>query len=202
MKVGAENKSKTLFAIAIMVAAVLFLAWRLKPSAPVADAADTNAQGMQAQAQRTVSAGQRVAPAAVLKATLDPRLRTDLLKYSEETEYAGTGRNIFREQSEPVIEKPVAAPCKTKDCKPVTKTAEWTPPGPPAPPPINLKFYGWASKPGEAKQIFLSQGGDVFVAGEGDIIARRYRIVKITNTSVEIEDVLSNNRQTISLTQG
>jgi len=76
------------------------------------------------------------------------------------------------------------------------------PQGPPPPPPINLKFYGFASKPGEPKRIFLSQGEDVFIAREGDIIDRRYKVLHISPTQVEIEDVLNNNRQNIPLTQG
>src|SRR5678815_133330 len=63
----------------------------------------------------------------------------------------------------------------------------------PPTPPINLKFFGFASKPGQPKKIFLSQGEDVFIAGEGDIIDRRYRILHITPVSVEVEDVLNNN---------
>ena len=70
------------------------------------------------------------------------------------------------------------------------------------PPPINLKFFGFASKPGEAKRIFLSQGEDVFIAGEGDIVNRRYRVLHISPAAVDIEDVLNNNRQSIPLTQG
>ncbi len=73
---------------------------------------------------------------------------------------------------------------------------------PPPPPPIPLKFYGFASKPGEPKKIFLSSGEDVFIAAEGEIVNRRYRVLHIGVNSVEIEDVLQNNRQTIPLTQG
>jgi hypothetical protein len=65
-----------------------------------------------------------------------------------------------------------------------------------------LKFFGFANKPGETKKVFLSQGEDVFIAGEGDIIDRRYKILRITPVSVEVEDVLTNNRQSIPLTQG
>ncbi len=81
-------------------------------------------------------------------------------------------------------------------------SAPVVPQGPPPPPPINLKFFGFANKPGEAKKIFLSQGEDVFIAGEGDIVDRRYKILHITPVSVEVEDVLNNNRQSIPLTQG
>jgi hypothetical protein len=124
--------------------------------------------------------------------SLDPTLRYDWLKSSEDTKYQGAGRNIFRAEIDipkPVVPVHVAA-------------APVVPQGPPPPPPINLKFFGFANKPGEPKKIFLSQGEDVFIAGEGDIIDRRYRILHITPVSVEVEDVLNNNRQSIPLTQG
>lgn len=50
--------------------------------------------------------------------------------------------------------------------------------------------------------MFLSQGEDVFIAGEGEIVNRRYRVLHIGQNSVEMEDVLNNNRQNIPLTQG
>jgi hypothetical protein len=137
--------------------------------------------------------------AAAPLVSLDPRLRLDLLKVSEDTEYKGAGRNIFRAEAEPVIEKPIENPVKKQED---AKKAPEPPPGPPPPPPINLKFFGFVSGPGQPKKIFLAQGDDVFIAREGEIVGRRYKVVHISNTSVDIEDVLSNNRQTIPLTQG
>ena len=76
-------------------------------------------------------------------------------------------------------------------------------PTPPPAPPIPLKFYGFASSPGEPKKIFLKLGEDVFVAGEGEIVDRRYKVVRISNTSVEIQDVVNSGPpQNIPLTQG
>ncbi len=75
-----------------------------------------------------------------------------------------------------------------------------TPTPTPPPPPIPLKFYGFASKPTEPKRIFLDDEGEVFVARQGDIVERKYKVIQINNTSVIIEDVLYNNRQTIQLT--
>ena len=68
--------------------------------------------------------------------------------------------------------------------------------------PIELKYYGFANRPGEPRSIFLAHDGDVFIAREGDIVNRRYKIVRVTPNAVEILDVLSNNRQSIPLTQG
>ena len=72
----------------------------------------------------------------------------------------------------------------------------------PPPPPITLKFFGFANKPGETKKVFLSQGEDIFIAGEGDIVDRRYRVLRISTSSVDVEDVINNNRQSLPLTQG
>jgi hypothetical protein len=116
------------------------------------------------------------------------------LRISEETKYEGSERNIFKVFVD--IPKPIV---------PVTPQPDGVatgPPLPPPPPPIELKFYGYATPTGGTRRIFLAQGEDVFIAREGDIVDRRYKVVRISPTSVEILDVLSNNRQSIPLTQG
>ena len=90
------------------------------------------------------------------------------------------------------------APAQTEAEKQAAQASQQPPP----PPPINLKFFGFASKPGEGKKIFLSEGEDVFIAAEGDVVNRHYKVLRISPTSVEIEDVLNNNRQSIPLTAG
>ena len=72
--------------------------------------------------------------------------------------------------------------------------------GPPPPPPIDLKFYGFATEKNGHKLIFLSHGDDVFVAGEGDVVDGRYKVVRIEPTSVIIEDLAYNDNQTLMLT--
>ena len=72
---------------------------------------------------------------------------------------------------------------------------------PPPPPPINLKFFGFSSRKGEAPKAFLSQGDNIWIAHEGDVVDRHYKIVHITPSAVDVEDLLNSNRQTIQLTQ-
>jgi hypothetical protein len=199
MQIGAENRNKTIAAIVLMALAVGLIVVRLLPgsggSAPVAAAPSAKASAVKVAppAQRTASGGKRV-PA---ERSLDPTLRFDWLKASEDNPYQGTGRNIFRAEAE--IPQPNGN--GTTDTHGKNEPPP-TPPPPPPPPPINLKFFGFASKPGEPKKVFLSQGEDVFIAAEGDIIDRRYKILHIAPMSVEVEDVLNNNRQNIPLTQG
>jgi hypothetical protein len=129
---------------------------------------------------------------------LDPTLRLDLLAMSEKTQYEGTGRNIFVSQADVVIPRPITPGAPDAPQGPTYQT-----PSPPQAPPIPLKFYGFASRPGEPKRIFLKLGEDVFVAGEGEIVDRRYKVIRISPNSVEIQDVVNSGPpQTIPLTQG
>jgi hypothetical protein len=200
VKVGAENRTKLIVAITLMaVAAVIFLS-RFVGSGPTAAAptsTDTSGSAISQSAapprpaRRTKVRGKKVSTAP---RSLDPTLRYDWLKASEDTKYEGTGRNIFLAQAE--IPKPIDNGNTDKP-----KGSEGPPP-PQPPPPINLKFFGFASKPGEAKKVFLSEGEDVFIAAEGEVVNRHYKVLRISPTSVEIEDVLNNNRQNIPLTLG
>ena len=126
--------------------------------------------------------------------TLDPRLRLDILAASQSKKYEAGGRNIFR-MEEKRIEQIIA-----NARGPMGPDPPPTPTPPPPPPPIPLKFYGFASKSTEPKKIFLFDEGEVFVARQGDIVERKYKVIQINNTSVIIEDVLNNNKQTIPLT--
>ncbi len=193
MQLGAESRNKTIAAISLMVLALILVAVRFLPDSPAAAESPAQPVTTRPVVRRGVVGKSGAGKKGVsTESSLDPTLRYDWLKASEDTKYQGAGRNIFRAEVE--IPKPILAP--------VPRPVPTPPPGPPPPPPINLKFFGFASKPGEPKKIFLSQGEDVFIAGEGDIVDRRYKILRITPVSVEVEDVLNNNRQSIPLTQG
>ncbi len=195
MKLGAEDKKKVA-AMAVLVVVAILIGVRaissfgaLGASAPTSPAvAVTPAPAAAARPTR------KKGPAPqVRENTLDPRLRWDILLASQKLEYAGGKRNIFRMEDPPVVIPPPVAPVVTNQPPP-------GPPPPPPPPPITLRFFGFASRPGEPKKVFLAEGAEVFVAKEGDIVDRRYRIVQINNNSVLVEDVLNNNRQSIQLT--
>ena len=192
MKVGAEDKKKLIVAIALMVLALILVGGLMFSSGGSSPRAAAPATDAPAAAARTKGKSKKLIATA---RSLDPELRYDWLKASEDTKYQGNGRNIFEAQ-EVVIPTPVAKATKAPPPPPPQDT------GPPPPPPINLKFFGFANRPGEAKKVFLEQGEDIFVASEGDIVNRRYKVIHIAPTAVEVEDVLNNNRQSIPLTQG
>lgn len=176
--------------LALMAIAIFFLLrmFSSTSSSPTVAASIPNAVPAQPEA-----ANQRPGGRAKAAPPLDPTLRIDLLKKSEGAEYKGSGRNIFEAQAS--LPEPVTTVVKKTPPAPIDQ-------GPPPPPPIPLKFFGFANRPGEAKSIFLANGDAVFIGREGDIVNRRYKILRIQNTQVEIEDVLNSNRQTIPLTQG
>ena len=195
MQIGTENRKKVMWAgglgaIALVVILYQFLS---SPSAPVtaAQSASPLPGGQHTSPRRTMRGGKEHVAS---EPRLDPTLELKLLAQTEGTKYSGSGRNIFVAQAE-VIPAPIAPPVKEEPQGPPA------PPPPPPPPPIPLKFFGFANKPGEPRKAFLSQGEDVFIAVEGDIVDRRYKIIKIGPMSVEVEDVLYNNRQSIPLTQ-
>jgi len=184
---GTENKNKVIAVAALVALAVGIVVWELWPtsttsaSVPVPHLAQTPGGKKGAQALSTI----------------DPTLRTDLLKGSEGTKYEGNGKNIFVAGSEP-IPQPVASAVIAHKTQPPPPPQAYTPP---PPPPIPLMFYGFASQSGGQKKVFLAENEDIFIAAEGDIVDRRYKVIHIYPMAVEIEDVLNNNRQQIPLTQ-
>lgn len=129
-------------------------------------------------------------------AQLDPTLRMGAMLVTESLVYSGSGRNIFSATSAPVdIPKPIV-PVRPKG--PVVPVYT-PPPGPPPPPPIDLKFFGTATSADGHLRAFLLKGEDVFLASQGDIVQRRYRVETVSANSIVVEDLANNNKQTLPL---
>jgi hypothetical protein len=201
VKLGLENKKKTIWLAVLGPLAILLFAYEFLPMLTGPSSPDSSAQAAAPSAPRvTVRQGARTGKKPRVE-SLDPTLRLELLATSEQTQYQGSGRNIFVSQAEVEIPKP-GAPGVTDQNKDGDQRG-YRPPAPPPQTPIPLKFYGFASEPGEPKKIFLLLGEDVFVAGEGEIVDRRYKVIRITPTMVEIQDVVNSGPpQNIPLTQG
>ena len=190
MNIGAENKKQVRWMIALLAVALLVGIYNF---------VDFGTSSAAAPSPASSSAGNQQKKPALTEvadnSTLDPRLRIDILEASQSKKYEAGGRNIFRMEAPPV--GPTIAEVRTRP--PFGPDPPPTPTPLPPPPPIPLKFYGFASKPTEPKKVFLFDEGEVFVARQGDIVERKYKVIQINNTSVIIEDVLNNNKQTIPL---
>jgi len=200
VKLGTENRKKTIWAAVLAAIAVIAVAYEILPYLwGPAPTPGSSAQAAAPTPTRPTTARPGAKAAKKLRPTenLDPTLQLQLLASSEQMKYEGSGRNIFVSEAEEVkIEAPKGTGA-TDHPQPV----QWKPPDQPQAPAIPLKFFGFASGPGEPKKVFLSKESDVFIAGEGEIVDRRYKVVRISPTSVEIEDLLfSGQPQTIQLT--
>lgn len=187
MKIGAENKKQVQWMIALLAVALLVGIYNF------ADFGSSSAASTPATSS-TAAQPKKTGTVQVADNTLDPRLRLDILAASQSKKYEAGGRNIFRME-----EKPIETTL-TKVRQPYTVDPPPTPTPTPPPPPIPLKFYGFASKTNEPKKVFLADESEVFVAKQGEIVERRYKVIQINTASVIIEDALNSNRQTIQLT--
>ncbi len=208
MQLGLENKKQTMWAAVLGVVAIAVLAYEVIPMFTGSSTATASTELAAPLPTTTPHVTGRPGTKNTKKTrveNLDPTLRLDLLAASEQTQYEGTGVNIFTSRAEEVvIPKPVANGAAGGNGGTTGGTDPYHLPTPQPAPPIPLKFYGFASSVGTAKKIFLKSGdGDVFVAGEGEIVDRRYKVIHITPTSVSIQDmVYSGPPQNIPLTQG
>ncbi len=218
LKLGTENKAKTYMAIGGMIIA-LILAVKfvydnfisgppaaVPPPAAVARPARTvpNAATESSASSRSVSVNESATPLAPFAhqaialpsaSSLDPTLHPEWMAQAESTTYTGNGRNIFSINSVPEV----AAVKIEKPHGPIRPVVV-VPQGPPPPPNIDLKFYGYYVRAGQ-RRVCLMHGESLFDAAEGDVVDRRYRVVKINPFSVDVEDLGYNHTQTLPLTQ-
>jgi hypothetical protein len=137
--------------------------------------------------------------------SVDPTLHLDLLAKLKSVTVDPSSRSLFEIGTAPPADPSLKEPAKIVIApvfvgpiapKPVEAPAE------PKAPPIPLKFYGFVnkSKVGDKRAFFLD-GEDIVIAAEGDMIKKRYKIVRIGINSAVVEDTQfkSNNQQTLPL---
>ncbi|NYF88955.1 hypothetical protein RBB79_05380 [Tunturiibacter empetritectus] len=199
-----QKKGGIIGAFVLVAAGILYYELRDDSPAPIAPPVVVTAPARSAPAAGAAVAlpSGNIAGAAAKKlgttsAQLDPTLRMDAMLVTESLVYSGSGRNIFSANSAPVeIPKPIASVRAVKAPPPGPPPP---PPGPPPPPPIDLKFFGTATAANGTRRAFLLHGEDVFLASDGDIVQRRYKVVTISANSVVVEDMANNNTQTLPL---
>jgi hypothetical protein len=215
LRVGAESKPKLFAAIGlgaiVLLIAVVQVPKFLGTSAPtpvappVSSAARpatsaNNSSNSSNTAANNLGAAATAYPHEAVRlpssSALDPTLHPELMAQAEDTTYSGNGRNIFSPNSA------APTPINIEKAQKFRPGPPAPPPGPPPPPAIDLKFYGYSAMQGGGnRQIFLLHGDDIFLAHEGDVVNRRYRVVTIRPFSVEIEDIPYHNTQSLPLSQ-
>ena len=203
LRVGAEDKKKvyiaTGLAILMLILLVRFLWQTFGPSTPAAPPpaatlTEPRVPGPGTSPQQVEQPYAHQATRVASASSLDPTLHPEIMQQAESLAYTGSGRNIFSQFSAPPLIPKAIASARAL-------AASTRPAGPPPPPPIDLRFYGYAAQNNGHKQVFLLQGDDIFIASEGDVVDRRYRVGKISAASVQVEDLPYNNTQTLPLMQ-
>jgi len=185
-----QKKAIAIFIFVLLAAGILY--YQLSDSTPSRRPASPTAVQRTVPLSHPAVAARNVGSAST---QLDPTLHMNAMLVAERLVYSGTGRNIFSAASAPVdIPKPVA-PARPKSVAQVYTP----PPGPPPPPPIELKFFGTETSSTGKRKAFLLHGEDVFLAGDGDVVQRRYKIITVSASSVLVEDMTNNNRQSLPL---
>ena len=122
----------------------------------------------------------------------NPSLRMDKLERIRKLEYKGSRRSIFTAELPP--------PPKSE----ASKNIPQVPPTPPPEPPLTLpvKFFGYATDPNSGrKRAFFTNGEDVFILSEGEVLQSRFRLRRIGNSSADFEEVQTGKRATLPLEQ-
>jgi len=226
MKVGAERKKVVFLGVLAVVAAYLLYtnlfstpstaertAVSLQPvpeamPVPVVATPGTRSTPGAAKSRRTTS---EFRPSFKTKdldvSAIDPKLRLDLLAKVQAVEMGPAQRNLF--QFGAAVAPPIAVknPGKILPLTPAQIAQRQAllnpgPPQPPPPPPITLKYYGYAAQRVDGrKRAFFLDGDDIFVAAEGEMIKRRYKVVRIGVSSAEVEDTQFNHTQPLPLAE-
>jgi len=218
VKGGTENRRKTILAGVLGAAALCCVIYSLNmifggssPAAPAPTpapaAATTSATSAKkspsSSSQQNANGGQGLAAgvAAVKMAStsssLDPTLDESAMLRTEGLVYSGSGRNIFSATYVPDAGIPTHVPDPRQH--PSVPTPPPAPTGPPPPPAVDLKFFGTAVRTNGVKQAFLLNGEDVYLASVGDIVARKYKIVSIGTSNIQVEDLQYKDTQTLPL---
>lgn len=153
----------------LIVAAALVWAWNFRDKRVV-----------------TADAGPALQDAPIVEVE-NPHIRMEQIERARSAEYKGTGRNPFSTVQAPPPKAP-SAPAKREFPGP-----QQPPPQPPPPPltlPPNVKFYGYGTGLiGTSRRAYFYDGDDVQILGEGDVLLKRFRIIRIGNDHIEFEEI-------------
>jgi len=230
MQLGADRK-KVYWLIGLSVLAVILYFYNREPggsaipvqpatqtapaaagqTAPVRPVSRTTMRVTQSGIGRNSAAGQiNLKPKPNINPQLvDPTLHLAALAKLQDVKIeTGSRASLFVESA-----TPPAAVASVREPAPIVVQRPVIGPRPPPPPPpqpptpqapkIPLKFYGFVNpaRP-DVKRAFFLDGEDIVIAGEGDLIKKRYKILRIGVNSAVVEDTTfkgDNTQQTLPL---
>jgi len=225
IKLGAEPKKVVILAVLLLAAGYFFISNRnsgdsgasaksVPVTAPPAVAPKTGARPT-GRPNRVTKAGLgksdkefRPRIPKIEDPNVDPTLHLNLLAKLQDVKVEGVGRSLFEIGAAPVA---VVAnePAKIKPKFEPSGPKQPPPPTPPPPevkaraPQIPLKFYGFVNPSRtDIKRAFFLDGEDIIIAAEGELVKKRYKILRIGVNSAVVEDTTfkgDNTQQTLPL---
>lgn len=137
---------------------------------------------------------QASAPAKHIKDDLsryDPTVDLGALKQIDGRPEVDVARNPFDFPAPKIVRPSNVGP----DGKPLP------PPPPPPPPPLPIKAVGFADRDKGVVQVVLTDDQGLYVVSEGEIFNKKYRVIKITSKTVEVEDDTTHQTSELPLPQ-
>jgi hypothetical protein len=138
-------------------------------------------------------------------AASDARIRLDLVEKPEASQDIGR-HNVFqysRPAAPPAVpEESRLNPPARPNLPPPPVARPPGPTGPPPPPPIPLKYQGFAvvnSGTGSFMAFLTDETQKHYNVTVGEVLLGRFRITRISDNAVEVEDLEYNRRQTLPL---
>lgn len=176
-----KNPRGQVIALAVLVLVAIALLFR--------------AQGLTRRISHIIGGGHNDAAVEALLRQPNPTLHWGYLRAVRSVRYRGDLRNLFAPA--PLAPSPRADPGPGGPNSAAANAAANA--GPPAPPPIPLKFYGYATREGQAKRVFLRWNDKIFIASEGQVVASRYKILRIDPKAVAIQDLAGRRTEVVPL---
>ncbi len=105
--------------------------------------------------------------------------------------YSGPRRNIFSLAPPPLPPRPIPKPAPVPDPVPVA-------------PPLVLpvKFFGYAADAhGNHRRACFTNGEEVIIVEEGDTLLGKYRVLRISSTTLDFEETSSGRRASAGIEQ-
>lgn len=132
----------------------------------------------------------------------NPHIRMEQIDRARSAEYKGSGRNPFSPAA-----APAAAAARTLKAENKFHNYDQPQPQPPTPPPPplalppNVKFYGYGSGGlnGPSRRAFFYDGDEVHILGEGDVLLKRFRVIRIGNDHIEFAEISTGRTGTAPL---
>lgn len=184
---GTQNRRQVYLATALLTVVAVLTAWEIRGAMRTAPTQALHRPLTPVKLQATGKPARNAD-----WALMGFHLRIDELARSEKVDYSAVGKDVFSTAAVAPIEPVVAPP------RPVVAILPPAP-VPPGPPPMDLKYLGFAvSDPGKLNALFM-HGDDIYMAKTGDIMFHRFRVGVILESHAQVTDLTSNNTQNISI---